>query len=300
MAIVPLNQSKFIHFPNGKIIGGLTYIKTGPDTYEPWDGTVDISFGATSIAINDGVDNGIKATVIESTDEPGIFGLVALNPDGSNISGGGGGGGAVTIANGADVNAGNTADAAVVGDNSGTLSAKLRGISSILADVWDNANNRLNVFIQNTTLAVTQSGSWVLSAGSAIIGNVRIDQTTPGTTNGVVVNSSALPTGASTLSEQQTQTALLAIPTTIFNGKTNVTTAGTRVALAGSQVIKSVTIKALVGNTGLIYVGNSSVSSSNGFQLSPGDSISLNLTNLATINIDSAINGEGVSYLGVN
>lgn len=37
--------------------------------------------------------------------------------------------------------------------------------------------------------AVTQSGSWVLSAGSAIIGKVGIDQTTPGTTNGVVVNS---------------------------------------------------------------------------------------------------------------
>jgi hypothetical protein len=34
-------------------------------------------------------------------------------------------------------------------------------------------------------LAVTQSGSWVLSAGSAIIGKVGIDQTTPGTTNAV-------------------------------------------------------------------------------------------------------------------
>ena len=37
-----------------------------------------------------------------------------------------------------------------------------------------------------------------LPAGTNIIGRVGIDQTTPGTTNGVVVNSSALPTGAAT------------------------------------------------------------------------------------------------------
>lgn len=37
------------------------------------------------------------------------------------------------------------------------------------------------------THAVTQSGSWVLSAGSALIGKVGIDQTTPGTTDSVSV-----------------------------------------------------------------------------------------------------------------
>lgn len=48
------------------------------------------------------------------------------------------------------------------------------------------------------TAAVTSSSelktSATISAGSAIIGNVRIDQTTPGTTNGVVVNSGTLTT----------------------------------------------------------------------------------------------------------
>ena len=43
-----------------------------------------------------------------------------------------------------------------------------------------------------------------LPAGSAIIGKFGIDQTTAGTTNGVVVNSSALPTGASTSAKQDT------------------------------------------------------------------------------------------------
>jgi hypothetical protein len=37
-----------------------------------------------------------------------------------------------------------------------------------------------------------------LPAGTNIIGKVGIDQTTPGTTNGVQVNASALPTGAAT------------------------------------------------------------------------------------------------------
>jgi hypothetical protein len=45
-------------------------------------------------------------------------------------AGGGGGGGAVTIVNGGDVTEGNTADAGVIGDVAGTVSAKLRGINT--------------------------------------------------------------------------------------------------------------------------------------------------------------------------
>jgi len=44
--------------------------------------------------------------------------------------GGGGGGGAITVADGADVTQGNTTDAAVTGDNTGSVSAKLRGLFS--------------------------------------------------------------------------------------------------------------------------------------------------------------------------
>ena len=44
---------------------------------------------------------------------------------------GGGGGGAVTVADGADTAEGSTTDAAVYGDVSGTISAKLRGISAM-------------------------------------------------------------------------------------------------------------------------------------------------------------------------
>lgn len=46
-----------------------------------------------------------------------------------------GGGGAATIADGADVTEGALADAKVVGDNSGTVSAKLRGLNTTLTSV---------------------------------------------------------------------------------------------------------------------------------------------------------------------
>jgi len=88
------------------------------------------------------------------------------------------------------------------------------------------------------------------------------------------------------------------IPIVIYNGQKTVTTAGTRVALAASQAVQTVTIRALVGNTGLIYIGGSSVASTNGVQLEPGDAITLAIANLATVYIDSAVNGEGVSYIG--
>lgn len=91
-----------------------------------------------------------------------------------------------------------------------------------------------------------------------------------------------------------------AAPTTVLNGKTSVTTAGTRVVLASSTTCKSVTIKALSTNTGFIYVGSSTVSSANGFQLSAGDTISIDIANLNTVNIDSSVNGESVTYIAIN
>lgn len=61
--------------------------------------------------------------------------------------------------------------------------------------------------ISNTSFAATQSGTWnigsittlpALVASSAIVGKVGIDQTTPGTTNGVQVNA-AIPAGTNVI-----------------------------------------------------------------------------------------------------
>lgn len=86
---------------------------------------------------------------------------------------------------------------------------------------------------------------------------------------------------------------------TLITGVTNVTTAGTRVVLAASQVVRSVTIKAKSTNTGKIYVGDITVAAATGFPLDAGESVSFEIQNLASIYLDSAVNGEGASYLAV-
>lgn len=67
------------------------------------------------------------------------------------------------------------------------------GLTGWLSAIWSSGATAANQLTANTTLSsiLTELGAVVLSAGSAIIGKVGIDQTTPGTTNGVVINSSA-------------------------------------------------------------------------------------------------------------
>ena len=84
----------------------------------------------------------------------------------------------------------------------------------------------------------------------------------------------------------------------IQNGQTYVTTAGTQVALASSQAIThSDTIMSQSSNSGKIYIGDSSVSSITGYILDAGDTIELKIANLATVYVDSSVNGEGVHYI---
>lgn len=106
-----------------------------------------------------------------------------------NGSSGGGGGGAATIADGADVTEGAIADVAVTGDNSGTVSAKLRGLNKILADVWDSVNHWLKVSLQ---------------ASSAVIGHVIVDKValTPASPTAATVGTSSAQALASNSSRK--------------------------------------------------------------------------------------------------
>lgn len=81
-------------------------------------------------------------------------------------------------------------------------------------------------------------------------------------------------------------------------------TAGTREAISGSSVrCKSVIISADSLNTGKVYVGDSSVSSTNGVELSAGEDIILDADylgnaedelDLSDIYVDTASNGNKV------
>lgn len=95
---------------------------------------------------------------------------------------------------------------------------------------------------------------------------------------------------------------------TIINGYSDisdnrkvVTTSGTAVALAASTLCKEIIITAEVDNTGVIVVGGSSVvaalATRRGIPLSPGDSISISIDNLADVYIDSTVSGDGVTFL---
>lgn len=90
----------------------------------------------------------------------------------------------------------------------------------------------------------------------------------------------------------------IAAPATLPSGIKNVTTAGTRVALAASTPCREVILAAKVANTGIIYVGDTAVSSSvYGVALYPGQSVRIKIANLLTINLDCSVSGEGVSFL---
>ena len=89
-----------------------------------------------------------------------------------------------------------------------------------------------------------------------------------------------------------------------MSGQKTVTTAGTAVALGAGLISGPLMVKALDTNTGIIAIGNDGagdVSTSNGMRLDPGDVVVFEFVgDLASIMVDSAVNGEGVSYLCLN
>ncbi len=88
------------------------------------------------------------------------------------------------------------------------------------------------------------------------------------------------------------------------SGRKTVAGAGTAVQLSTSlQIAGPIAIKAFTTNTGIIYVGNvdGDVESTNGFSLAAGDVIIFNsVGDLLDIWIDSAVDGEGVSWLALS
>ena len=88
-----------------------------------------------------------------------------------------------------------------------------------------------------------------------------------------------------------------------ISGQKVVTTAGSAVALGSGPCNSNLMIKGLVSNTGLVFIGNvaADVTSGNGQELDAGEYLVLkNVPNFATIFLDAAINGDGVSWLKLN
>ena len=89
-----------------------------------------------------------------------------------------------------------------------------------------------------------------------------------------------------------------------ISGQTTVTTAGTAVPLGSQTINGPLMLKALTTNTGSIAVGNdgsNDVTTTNGLLLSASDTVIFDFVgNLASLYIDSTVNGEGVAWLSLN
>lgn len=87
-------------------------------------------------------------------------------------------------------------------------------------------------------------------------------------------------------------------PSTLRNGQITVASSGTRVPLAGSTAVVSVLVQALSTNTGSIWVGDSTVTVSIGFELQPGQSTGIAIDNLSKVFVDATTNGDKACFLG--
>lgn len=86
-------------------------------------------------------------------------------------------------------------------------------------------------------------------------------------------------------------------PDTILSGEKIVASASTPEALATSTYCKYVIIQAKYDNTGIVQLGNGS---SQKVKLYAGDSVRIDIDNLADVYVKVSVDGEGVNYLGAN
>lgn len=151
---------------------------------------------------------------------------------------------------------------------------------------------------------ITALGSYLSTlAGSVSASRVAVDLTTAVTTYlsnlptlaGAITSSRmAVNVDSTTTGKLDTLHADLSPASAVYTGSKTVSSAGTPVALAASQALtKGVRVRAKDANTGLIYIGTST-----GDRLSPGEPYWIDINNLATVMIDAAVSGEGVTYSG--
>lgn len=100
------------------------------------------------------------------------------------------------------------------------------------------------------------------------------------------------------MSRGSVQIHSVTMASTFTTGQQTVTTAGTAEALASSATVNTgVLIKALPGNgSAIVYIGTSTVDSTNGVALSSGDSWYVEVDDISKVYVDSDTDGAGVSF----
>ena len=85
----------------------------------------------------------------------------------------------------------------------------------------------------------------------------------------------------------------------VSNNQVTVPSAGTAVQVDSDESIRKYVLRALPGNTGVIYIGNSLVSASNGLPLGNTDGPIPFVGRLSELYVDAATNGDGLAWLEV-
>ena len=86
-------------------------------------------------------------------------------------------------------------------------------------------------------------------------------------------------------------------------GTTTVSTAGTEQQISNtSNRVRWLKAKALAANSGIVYIGVSDITATNGYELSAGNEIELNFADAggtilwSTVYVDAATNGDKVCW----
>src|SRR3990167_3896183 len=92
----------------------------------------------------------------------------------------------------------------------------------------------------------------------------------------------------------------------VLTATTDVPSAGTRVQINNTtRPCLSITFKGRVGNAGKVYVGDSTVSASAGFELQPNESLTVNLAAagvtcfMSDWYVDAATSGDDVDWVAI-
>jgi len=95
----------------------------------------------------------------------------------------------------------------------------------------------------------------------------------------------------------ETDTVISAL-STIYNGTKTVPT-GTAETIATTQATSGVIIKALSTNTVAVYIGNASLTVANGFELMAGESLALDIDDIASVYVISGSASQVIRYFAI-
>lgn len=152
----------------------------------------------------------------------------------------------------------------------------------------------------NAETMVFNGATWDRSPGTTL-GSYGIIRDAAGNARGVNVtagNALVVDGSAVTQPVSGTVTANPTTPSTLVAFVTTVTSAGTRVQLASNAVVAGI-VQAPSTNTGKIYVGGATVSSTvYGAELQPGQASGIQIDNTNKIYIDASVNGDKCAFFG--